>query len=369
MLQKTLLFFLIYKTIISDFLEKQLVEYKYLGVYFTELEKNNLMDIYYTDHFFFFENTEFIKVDLEKDKVIETKVLSERYDFYAKLNNNLEFILTDNCNVIILEGGRKHTIPIQDGYYQKLGFAHNSDTCILILTYNFNNIAYYFKHPYSSFYKNFTNELFDRALEKFKIIPLKDSYLMFYRIYEYIQTEDKYIFHNLIQIYDLDMNLLKTENINFGDEIDFLNVDISAISDNEYYNEFFIYVLYKDKSICKIFKYQNSDIIFIEDIEICSNLKNNYGILKFHLYQENNKNNIFFTCQRKNGENDFTDIITILNYENGIFKINENFNQFIPKESPLFILYKDAKMISSEKGLSLIFIDDTVYRGYLFSSL
>ena len=368
MLQKTLLFFLICKAIISDFLEKQLIEDTYLGVSYIEFEKNNLLHVYYTAQFFSIDNTELIKVDLEKDKVIETKVLSERYDFYAKLNNNLEFILTENGNAIIIEGGRKYSIPITDGFFRKFGFGHNSDSCLLILTFsNFNSYAYYFKHPYSSIYKNFTNELFNSPLEKFKIIPLKNSYLIFYRLYEYIQEEGIFIFNNIIQMYDLDMNLLKTKDISLGDETDLLNVDISAISDNEYFNEFFIYVLYKDKSICKIFKYHNSDIIFKEDIEICSNLKNNYGILKFHLYQENNKNNIFFTCQRRNGENDFTDIITILNYENGIFEIKENFNQFIPKDSPLFILYKDAKMISSKKGLSLIYVDEAIYRGYLFS--
>ena len=180
MLQKTLLFFLICKAIISDFLEKQLIEDTYLGVSYIEFEKNNLLHVYYTDQFFSIDNTELIKVDLEKDKVIETKVLSERYDFYAKLNNNLEFILTENGNAIIIEGGRKYSIPITDGFFRKFGFGHNSDSCLLILTFsNFNSYAYYFKHPYSSIYKNFTNELFNSPLEKFKIIPLKNSYLIF----------------------------------------------------------------------------------------------------------------------------------------------------------------------------------------------
>ena len=39
MLQKTLLFFLICKAIISDFLEKQLIEDTYLGVSYIEFEK------------------------------------------------------------------------------------------------------------------------------------------------------------------------------------------------------------------------------------------------------------------------------------------------------------------------------------------
>ena len=196
-------------------------------------------------------------------------------------------------------------------------------------------------------------------------INLKDAFIL-------ILSSDKVSYS--YKIINKEFNEIKTKEMIFGDVIIFRS---STLSENELSNEFINCFMYKTKSICKIVKYENSDLTFGKDFEVFSDLKCGDQCWKcyyFFLYLYSNSRFLLSAyCQE---EFFSTRYITILKYSNSKLEIHNNIKNYVIYENPDLlptkaIGFRDlifTRLFENNKGLKLITVENNNIYIYYFTA-
>ena len=342
--------------------------------------KNGKISVYCAIEWFIFPSPVYAQIDIDKDKIIEAKELSTYVEIYKHLTNDMDLYVQYNESF----GG--YTAVFQkDNYYKEIFIYNlsesgnhefkditiNKESFVLLggrpLTYSKDGKADYFllmsKYPYNSVYKLVNINIRYISFEKYKLISLKDGFIAFFK-----NTKD-YIF--IFLIYDLDLNYINMKNITYSFEEEIMDIKISKLSDIEYLNEFITCFLYKNKSICYLTKYENSDLTFSEKYEICSceqtsKEKSKYLLLYIFLFIQNENNKILFICSNNallKNEYNYTFILS--NYENGIIQY-ENTHSFV--EQPLYLNEELSCLFMNKKGLVMLHFFMGIKEYYLSSN-
>ena len=270
------------------------------------------------------EESAFYLIDPEKDILIQKTLLPDYFLYHKKLKNGFNLYIEEHSSIIIKNVNYNYVIDMlfEARYYNCM--VSNNDSTILFYTHpdvdNLSPFLLIFKYPYSSIYKNVSIEFLCAKITSFNIIALKDFFftLLFFK-------QEKTL---MFRIYNLDMDSINTKNLTFQEEI--VEVKASKISDVEYYNEFIVCILFISNSFCKLYKIEKYDFIFMNEVEVCSKLKNNYStsFLDLYTFEENNLDKFLIACEKHSDyERSTKDIITFLNYRDGIVKIDEKYQE------------------------------------------
>ena len=380
---KLFIYFFSFEIIIAKFLDKMIVKNLYAPLYrfYYQRLKNN--------HFYIYKEGSplFFKIDLETDEIIEETKLPDNFKIYKYLPNGVDFFIEkirigseyDDEYYVIFQKGKSHTkiqIYNQTHYdFELKSISYNYDSIYLLIIMRGEHYDFLsFKYPYSSWYKTNISNVDEAKWENFipiKLIALKDACIIFCRYDNY--KEKIYNF----QLIDSNNNFLKSKNISIPENEILFDIEVSALSENEYFNEFIMCILFQNKSVCNLIKYENFDLIFGNDIEICSNLNikksdaehSGFNPLSLFIYEQENLNNVLFLCNYnpcKAYDKCFK--MSIAHYENGMLNFNKKYTQykFIPEGGYLNSL-KNAIVTVNKKGLSILHFYYDVRRFYINS--
>ena len=247
-----------------------------------------------------------LKIDLDKEEIIENRFLSENVYFYKKLSDNRDLfvkkILIEDENKIIFNNSETN-ITIEIPYIFDLkDFSYKNDVLvilanqILFLGYEqeeIKKIAYilFFFYPYASnFEKIIVRKTTNEDKYRDNLFSLKSCYVLL----SHYNTE-QYIF----RIFDNSGKMLNIKNISLKtDEENIRDFRLSKIYEKDDCDELIMCTAYESKCICKIVKYENSDLILGNDLVIFSNFEKDseewLNKVFIFPYEENGMNKLLF---------------------------------------------------------------------------
>ena len=370
-----LIFFISFGTFLNQNLNKMIIKFKSAFTLYNlcyDLLKDGIINVYYSEIYSsalesYVVNNTLFKIDNEKDEIIERTYLSSdtRIEAVKQLQNDIIVIITQQqtfYNVIFKnkETELNSIKGIYISYHHIVSTAYINDLLLVLLNLDViyetsadpRPIILSIKYPYSPNYSTIPIDTYNGLSLHEKIIPLKDCFILLF----YASNKNFYIFKYI----DLDLNIINTQNITIEkyDEI-----AISEFSKTEFFNEFIVCFLIKSRVICKIIKYQNSNLIIGNDIEIFSNIGRPLDWLDklwIYIFKENELNKLLFVCQNYQYiQFTYTStlIITKATYINGKLQFDKNINQYsyIPNNLYINMNTKISTIMENHKGISIVY--------------
>ena len=368
---KIVLFFICVRLSIAEFLDKNIATMETIlpSSISYEKSKTGQLDIYiygYMSYSMKYSQLLF-QIEPEEDELLDKRYLSRKIRYYKPISNNhrlfishfSDFIYENATNVIYKANISNITIEISDFLHINDIFFNEIDNSIMILVNyalykqntNHDPFVFYFKNPYFSVPKLLSVESYNEEYLPTKIIPLKDCYIIVLKV----KDHKTYIF----KIFDLNWKKINNLNISYDDNPDVEDIIISKLSETELYNEFIIFALFKNKSICNIIKYENSKLNFGNDILLCPNIiYNAYSYLNkiyLYLFKENFINKILFVCINHISYNDINYIFTVTSFIDGNLQYDNNIAQYNYNTKSKLLLSEFSSVLVNKKGISILY--------------
>ena len=392
---KLFIFYFSFRILLFQFLDKKFIndkERKELRCNFFVSELNaDKIHIYFS--YFSNANTFMLEIDAKNDEIINQKdflvrpVLHHKqlkddsylYITYNKSNNILVFTQSGETINSMIEILGVNLLDKVDSPFYYAGVTYHNDLLIIYgskfkrsgIYYNYGDnylILHILDYPYNSINREIHIN-YNYSNEELKMISLKDAYVIIIEI-----NKNNHIF----KILDLEFNVIGTKNITTPKDIYIRDIKISAFSEKELFNEFIICTLYiidildkSGKSVCKIIKYENSDLIFGNEFTLFSNLIYGYeewlNHIYIYLFQQNKINKILFVCRNGIGYNKISYLFILANYLGGKLEFDININPYNYTLSKLE-LYDDVKVLINDKGMSLLYFHPYYIGKYYLNS-
>ena len=391
---KIFLSFISFKLIFSQFLDKMLADltggdFSVFEIYNDVISKsgNDLINFFFSKSYLHSHKREhkLIKIDTYNDEIIAELTLDKTIVYYNELENGITVYISENDQY-------HHTISFKKGeefffetnftlpsIFSNFYISHKDNLFIIFYggherIYTNNEEYLYpkiltFKYPYTSLEKEITVNF--KSSKERGIISLKDAYILYYD-----HDEKNSNITTIFVIFDSNFNFIKTKNISFPDNELIISKRISEFSETEFFNEFIFCLMYNNfnnnKSICKIIKYENSDLNFGEDFILFQNLTHGTEFwldkIYIYLFKENNINKILFICY--NSLKTIAEVVDSINqavcyksylfslatYEEGKLIFDKNIYQYNYTIKENLKINEYSKIISNQKGIGIFYV-------------
>ena len=379
---KIFLFYISFRLIFSQFLDVNLTSdlisrsgFENIYPYFFTKSANELLNVYYVESDSRLNKKyHFIQIDIEKDEITKKELLDKNILYHKQLEDDINVYISNANFGEVFFTKDEEIIFAKNISISSLDFyATHKDKLFILFDGHISHRDYYpkiytFKYPYTSLDQeiiiNYWNYRFRR------IITLKDALILYYDPDNYSNVTSTFV------ILDSDFNILNIKNITIEDNSYIIRKKFSEFSETELYNEFIFCVLhstqYFNKSICKIIKYENSDLTFGENFVLFQNLSFEYESWLDNVYiypfKDNNINKILFVCRNSQHivSRKYTYLFSLAKYEEGKLEFDKNIGQYNYTFEQLYI--NDLSKVQVNKnGIGIYYIYYHIGKYYLNS--
>ena len=308
------------------------------------------------------------KLEIDNFTIINIRYFDDQILYYKNLGNNINVYTFREYSLIENKGS---TNIVRFGAIFGRGFlaqVFNSNSSI-IATYDFNLESSFIrydislnllKYPYTEISKIILIES-NKKERSILMLALKDVFI-------YIRIEESsynHIFEGnyTYTILDLNLNIIGTLTFKYDN---YTNLKISELSENVKHNEFILCIkYYKSVTDCQIIKYENSNLIILE----------NNTIFSTHEYYQNDK--YYFSMQLFDGNKigcylfidtyrEKSDYFTVLQYINRKLSYYKNIKD-TPFKSLNFFSSKEFVITMTDRGIGIVSHSSNTYLYYLSS--
>ena len=379
---KIFLFHISFRLIFSQFLDVELTpdlisrsSFEKIYPYIFTKSANDLLNVFYVESDIIrYTKYHFIQIDIEKDEITKKELLDKNILYHKQLEDNINvYISNANFGEVFFTKDEEIIFAKNISISSLEFYATHKDKLFILFDGHISHRdnypkIYTFKYPYTSLDQeiiiNYWNYRFRR------IITLKDVLILYYDPDDYSNVTSTFV------ILDSDFNILNIKNITIEDNSYIISKKFSEFSETELYNEFIFCVLhnaqYFNKSICKIIKYENSDLTFGENFVLFQNLSFEYESwlddVYIYPFKDNNINKILFVCRNSQHivSRKYTYLFSLAKYEEGILEFDKNIGQYNYTFEQLYI--NDlSKVLVNKNGIGLYYVYYHIGKYYLNS--